>query len=180
MRLRVLLAAVWLIPACGGFDDTAAFGDSFQDDDIPMGDCQGTACPQTTAGDGGAGVGQSCDDTNQCATGVCAAPFADGQPGALVCQSACIDTMDESMWCSDTASCCDPAATCGTRGYCELPEGLDDSGSGSDDEGTSTGGTSDESGTTAGSDTDGTSGTTDATGGGSDESGATTAGTGAG
>lgn len=178
MRLSFLLAAVCLLPACGGFDDSAAFGDSFQDDDIPMGGCQGTACPETTAGDSAAGAGQPCDGTNQCAQGVCAAPFADGEAGELVCQTTCIAAGDEMMWCSDSAACCDLDATCGSRGFCEQPEGLDDTGA-SADSGTS----SSSSGTGAdGTDTDGTdadAGTTagESSGSGGRESGATTSGT---
>ncbi len=180
MRLSFFLAAAGLAAGCGGFDDSAGFSDSFQDDDPPIGDCPGTTCPETTVGDSAAGAGEPCDDTNQCSSGFCAAPFSDGEAGELVCQTACIQTLDDTMWCSDTAACCDADAVCGSRGYCELPEGLDDTGGDTADSGTSSGGDSGTmtDGDTSGSGSDTGSGSTSDSGSGSDESGATTAGTG--
>lgn len=178
MRLTYLLLAAMVATGCG---DTAAFGDSFQDDDLPMGNCPGTTCPESTAGDTGGAAGSPCDGTNQCAEGVCAAPFDDGEIGTLVCQNACIEPMDEARWCSDAAACCDSNALCSSRGFC-IPQqdadatGADSESSGdtSPDDTSSTAGTETGSGSGSGSDTAGS----DSSGSGS-SSGDTTAGTGA-
>lgn len=137
-------------PGCDSADSTAAgdpVADSFQDDDIPMGDCDATdgVCPSGgSVGDGSANIGEPCDGAVQCQSGVCAATFADSEPGALSCQPACIEVMDSAMWCSDSATCCGNAV-CTPRGFC-VPDGSADgesSGdSGGDSGSASTGGTS--------------------------------------
>ena len=179
MRLTYLLSAALLLGGCGDFD---AAGDSFQDDDPPIGDCPGTSCPDTSDGfgDEGAGVGEPCDNTLGCSgIAVCAAEFDDGEAGPLTCQADCIGEMDESMWCSDDSACCDAGATCSSRGFCEVPEGLDESGDDTTGDSTSSGGDGESSGdpdatSTGSGSTDGTdSGTT------SDGSGTTGTGTGA-
>lgn len=176
MRLTYLLSAALLL---GGCADVGFEGDSFQDDDPPIGECPGTECPDASDGfgDDGASVGEPCDNTIGCAgTAVCAAEFQDGEAGVLTCQASCINEMDESMWCSDDDACCGNA-TCSPRGFCIGTEGLDESG---DDD--STGGstsmgdgasTGDDDGTATGS---GSTGATDSgtTTGGSGETGTET------
>lgn len=131
MRLACL-ACVPLLGACFEGEsvsvDAPIGTDSFQDEDPPMGDCLATGCPEPGATPGHAEIGEPCDDTRQCASGVCAAPFADGDPGALVCQRTCIPNGDQAQWCSDDESCCDSAAICTGRGYCTVLDGHDESG----------------------------------------------------
>ena len=174
MRLTYLLSAAVLL---GGCADVGFEGDSFQDDDPPIGECPGTECPQSSDGfgDGGGAVGEPCDNTNGCAgTGVCAAAFQDGEAGPLTCQASCIAEMDEAMWCSDDSACCGEA-TCSPRGFCIGAEGVDESGD--DSTGGSTGGstsagdgastgdaTSTGSGSTAGTDSGTTTGGSGETG----------------
>lgn len=160
MRLTYLLGLPLLAGACADAADQS--GDSFQDDDIPMGGCgtSGTECPETGGSAGAAAIGEPCDATNHCATGVCAAPFDAGEIGELVCHSACIDYADEAMWCGDVAACCDPNATC-SRGLCVMAQGADESTGESSGSSDGPGDSSDSS-----SSTDSSSETTGTTGGG--------------
>lgn len=183
MRLAGWVVLLSLSLGCDG-GNTAALGgdggigeDSFQDDDPPMGDCDDTGCGGAGVGDDGGGapgapVGNPCDGTNQCQSGVCAATFDGDDAGTLECQDACIDVMDQGMWCSDSGSCCE-GLVCTSRGLCVPDESADDaepegdsSTGGSDDgsndssdgsEGESTGGST--GGSTDGS-TDGSTGET--------------------
>ena len=152
MRLAGWVVLVSLSLGCDG-GDSAAFGggdggigeDSFQDDDPPMGDCDDTECGGDGVGEDGAGgapgapVGSPCDGTNQCESGVCAATFDGDDAGSLECQAACIDVMNQGMWCSDSGSCCE-GLVCTTRGLC-----VPDDGAGQADGGGTTGGSDDGS-----------------------------------
>lgn len=121
--------------------------------------------PWTPCGEGGAEDcesegprpivdGDQCQSSSDCRHGVCVAAFGETRREAYMCLPTCIPTFDESWWCSDDASCCNPDAYCNPRGYCRLPEG----GSGTDDTGTmDTGSGSDE---TSGTESD----TTESTG----------------
>lgn len=124
MRLQSLpLLTLLLAVACGDAGDSFA-EDSFVDEDPPMGGCEsGGTGPCGSADDkGAAAAGEPCDDTNQCGSGLaCAAPFASGDPGPLVCQNRCIGPEDPAFWCSDDASCC--SGTCGPRGLCSDTSG---------------------------------------------------------
>ena len=141
--------------------ESGAASDTLQDDDIPMGGNDASA-GGSDAGNGeggenppGAGVGEPCDGTTQCQSGVCAAPFDSEDPGELVCQTSCIELMDPALWCSDAASCCDAEAICTARGFCVAgaPAADSDAESDSGEESTSgsTGESSEES-TSSGSD----------------------------
>ena len=137
-----------LLGGCAAALSEDAAGDSFQDDDPPIG------CQTGTAGCGddddssdapGAPVGASCDNTNQCEDdAICAAPFEDGEAGDLVCQLGCIQLGDEALWCSDDDSCC--AGTCSSRGLCTVDEadGGSDTMDDASESGDSTGTTGDD------------------------------------
>ena len=135
---------------CFAGQDSAA-SDSLQDDDLPMGGCDPTDDDCTDTGQGqGAPPGSPCDGTNQCGDGgVCAAPFDDGDVGALVCQLGCVQTGDPTAWCSDDATCC--SGVCGAHGECLADEAADSAATGDAESGTDSGTTSASSGTTAGS-----------------------------
>jgi len=140
--------AMGAVLGCDSSDSSGGQGaveDSFQDNDLPMGGCDGTGCgdtdsagPATTAA--GAPVGDPCDGAKQCQSGFCAAVTHKLEIGALVCQPSCIGPMDETMWCSDSATCCD-GAVCSSRGYCVMEP--------APDEGTDTGDASESTSTTA-------------------------------
>jgi hypothetical protein len=143
VRYRCAMRLIWMLAclsttACG----EKALSD-YMDDDVPAGKCEDTDASLCETG----GQGDECEDTQFC-TGelVCAAPF-DGDIGAFKCQSSCVETMDETRWCTDAASCCEIGAVCGPRGYCMLPEGVD---TGSDD---TTGGSSTSTGVDTGTGT---------------------------
>ncbi|MEM6990710.1 MAG: hypothetical protein AAF721_09440 [Myxococcota bacterium] len=151
MRVEWTLALLGLVTACGD-DNTSvdgAYEDSFQDDDIPMGGC-GTGETNCTGGGSGEGapaeVGDPCDGAGQCASTICAADFSDGDPGAMVCQAACIEPMDNTKWCSDSDSCCG-AAACSPRGLCLTTEGEADGGSSDESAGSDGGATGSGGGT---------------------------------
>ncbi|MEM6990709.1 MAG: hypothetical protein AAF721_09435 [Myxococcota bacterium] len=173
MRVGLLscipLVALLACDSESGRNDPGVAEDSFQDDDIPMGGCDGTACPGAGSGvgDGNAEpVGGACDNAVQCESGVCAATFDDSEAGELVCQPSCIGLMDSTMWCSDDATCCGDSV-CSPRGFCVPGE------AGADDESGSSGG-----GDTTGGDTTATTGGVDggSTGDGSTGDGSTTGG----
>jgi len=126
------------VPSEGGPDD------DYMDDQPPPGGCQ-TDCPEP--GSGGSPDGGPCLDTNDCASGICAAEF-DGAVQTFQCQQACIPLMDEAQWCADDASCCEGG--CSPRGFCLIPtetEGLD---SGASDTGPETSSSSDTGGSSSG------------------------------
>lgn len=167
MRLAGWVVLISLSLGCDG-ESTAAFGDgggpgedSFQDDDPPMGDCDDTGCGGAGVGeDGGGGapgapVGSPCDGTNQCQSGVCAATFDGDDAGTLECQDACIDVMDQGMWCSDSGSCCE-GLVCTSRGLC-VP---DESADGADPEGDGSTGGSDDGSNDSSSEGESTGGST--------------------
>ena len=157
---RIALTLSVLMTGC--FAAEGATGDSFQDDDPPIGCQTGTAgCVGQTddaadddddadSSDGAplSPVGGPCDNTTQCVTGaICGADFEDGEAGPLECRATCIDLDDESAWCTDDSSCC--TGSCSARGLCY--EGEADS----------TGGDTTSSGDTSGGDgTTGPDGTT--------------------
>lgn len=95
------------------------------------GDESGTTGCETSTGTGEAqassetgpwnGEGE-CMSSEDCQSGVCIADFLDRERGPFACVSTCIGLMDEAHWCADDAACCDPNATCSSRGYC-LPPG---------------------------------------------------------
>ena len=175
MRLSFIATLSLLAGGCYAAADGAT-GDSFQDEDIPMGMCPGTDCPETDeegGPDSGAAAGDPCDDTGQCAAGFCAAPFDGNEPGELVCQTVCIELEDDSMWCSDDAACCDSNAVCTPRGYCVAGGSVDGTGS----DGTTGDGDTTNGDTTAG-DTDGTESSSDSAGESSGSSGGTASSTG--
>ncbi len=94
-------------------------------------DCETEGEPSgSAAGDeGGSTAGDDasqpeCASTNDCMSGVCASAYdADAQqPLPATCAFACIDVLNESQWCIDDASCCDPQARCTRRGYCVIDD----------------------------------------------------------
>ena len=161
---RTLLLGVALTTGCFAAD--SAQGDSFQDDDPPIGCQTGTAGCQGEDDDAsddddddadGASdeaplspVGGPCDDTTQCVDGAsCGANFEDGEPGPLECRAACIGLDDEAAWCTDDASCC--VGSCSARGLCT--EASADSTGGDTTDGST--GTGTGTGTTESGDTTG-------------------------
>jgi hypothetical protein len=150
----------WLLLA-GCFAPADSEGDyGYMDDDLPSGErcdtdgatgssTDGCETGTTTGPPPDGSMGSPCDGSNQCNEGlICSAPF-DGERGTFACVPGCIEVMDEARWCADASACCDPGATCSTRGYCMI-EGTtgDTSGTTSD--------RSETSGTTDGADTSGT------------------------
>ena len=146
---RAMLVGLALVTGC--FEGTAdGQGDSFQDDDPPIGcetgtgGCQGQddASDDDDDDDADEGsdeaplspVGGPCDDTTQCVDGAsCGASFEDGDPGPLECRATCIVLDDESAWCTDDASCC--VGSCSARGLCIQPgaDATDDGTTAADD-----------------------------------------------
>jgi len=141
-----LSAIVWVGVASGCFepgdhdpDDEGLIsgagesGDDFKEEDVPAG-----ACGETSEGESGGsetsgcevsldqpvgeGVFDECLASRDCgANGICAASFERDTRGAYACLTTCIETMDDAVWCADTAACCDAAAVCSARGYCAVP-----------------------------------------------------------
>lgn len=137
MKLQsIAMLALWIGVGCDSSAAAAAHSDSFVDEDPPMGGCESGDTGPCAAGsaDGSAAAGEPCDGTFQCGASLsCAAPFAAGDPGPLICQASCIAIGDPAFWCSDDAACC--SGSCGPRGLC-LPDASDDgSTSGSSDDG---------------------------------------------
>ena len=101
-------------------------------DDLPAGSCRDTdtdACETSSStsddGDDGApdttAAPDACSNTEACfGSSVCVAAWDDEADarGPFECRFACVPLLDEAAWCSDDASCCDPQATCSSRGYC--------------------------------------------------------------
>lgn len=145
--LGVLLAAGL---GCDGSTDDSVHADGPVDlsdempEDLPAGECRegetdDENCESGTSSAGGSGStsGQAgeaetfeCTVTEDCdGAGACAANWEDGVRTSFSCRFACIPTLNESAWCRDDASCCDPDAVCTGRGYCVVPgqpEGSDD------------------------------------------------------
>lgn len=171
MRFRFLvmgLAAATTPLALATCGDDSAGGD-FMDEDVPGGDdCDTDAfCGTDGTGESGDTVGtgdsdnagegglpdDACRNSAECGPDLlCTAPF-DGNRGPYTCEPTCISNMDETMWCADATACCDPTASCTTRGYCQPGDGGGTGTSGTGTSGTVTSGTG-----TSGTDT-GTSGT---------------------
>lgn len=153
MRL-IWLCACLAASGCGG----KGLSD-YMDDDLPAGNCEDTDASLCETG----GQGDQCEDTQFC-TGelICAASF-DGDIGTFECQSACVETMDETRWCTDSASCCDSGAVCGARGYCMLPGNVDTGSDGTTSSGSTTSGLDTGTGTETSSGTDTSSSTDEAT-----------------
>ncbi|MEM9463420.1 MAG: hypothetical protein AAGF11_55270 [Myxococcota bacterium] len=115
-----------------------------------------TASTPSSTSDNGNTFGEvdECQLTSDCDAGLyCVAPFIESLgpegKGLNECVAACVDLMDETRWCLDAAACCDPAAECTDRGYCELPgDSADTDGTGSMGNSSGTGDTS--TGTTGG------------------------------
>ena len=172
----MLLAALASV-GCAVTQDSAADTDDFIDMDTPPGNCSaGTdANPCPDPGTTGAGEGEACRESSDCANGnSCVAPFVAGEVGDFVCSSQCIALMDEAAWCLDATACCDPTAVCSARGLCvegplddsgtagESGSGTADDGSGTDGSGTAGTGASTGAGEGSGSDTGASSGSTGA------------------
>lgn len=145
----------------------ASAGAEYVDEDFPPTQCDtdGTTLGCESTGEAPA----SCEGTQMCADGVCAASF-NGEIGPFECRTACVPTMDDNAWCFDASACCDAAATC-DRGYCIAPEGTDtttasDTSGDSTDGPTGTGTDSSDSGSSDSSDSGSSDGSgTDTTGG---------------
>jgi hypothetical protein len=105
------------------------------DDDFPAGVCTATdtdtgtatgmeceteAAPVTTSGAATSGTANTCQATADCMGGRCVAPWdaTSEVRGEFACEFACVALIDETRWCADDASCCEPAARCTARGYC--------------------------------------------------------------
>lgn len=157
---RALLAGL-LLAACDVSETASAqdAGDDFTDEmpeDLPAGNgCDASTgagseeCEEigSTGGIGavpedalelGCVASEDCDGA-----GACVAAYEDGVRGDFACQFACVPTLDESAWCRDDASCCEPGAVCTARGYCVLADGAEDSTTG----GSGTGGSGGTGGT---------------------------------
>ena len=148
MRMRLALAL--LLVGCG--DDSIQDADTLgvpdddmalEDDDLPAGVCRGpdtdtdtgtdtdpcesgsTAFGEDPGAPGPSDGSDACHGSVDCMGGVCAASFdpATLQRSPLACQFACVPLIDDTLWCSDDASCCDAGALCTERGYCVLLEG---------------------------------------------------------
>ena len=117
----------------------------------------GTTAPaesstSTTTAGGTFGEVDECAVSRDCDPGLwCVAPFDESLgpegKGLNACVRDCVGPMEETLWCADTAACCDPMAECTDRGYCEVPGSSSgdessgsDSGTGTGDSGTTTGG----------------------------------------
>ncbi len=118
-------------PGCEGddgcivYDPTTSttFGDG-DDDDDDAADTAGSESANVTdevsSGGSSDGPDDQCQGTDACDGLFCVAPYADNHRGAFACVSECVGPMDEAVWCFDDAACCDPAARCTIRGYCEV------------------------------------------------------------
>lgn len=134
MRLDLTLLALLTIAGCAG---DALSADSYMDEDHPPYGCDSEPTgPCGSSSDAGPNGG-SCQGGLDCANGeFCAASF-DGDIGQFECQSACIESMDDTRWCYDSSACCNATDTC-TRGYCIPAEDTPaDSSGGSSDASTS-------------------------------------------
>ena len=119
-------------------------GETFSDempDDLPAGACRDTDPEDcaTTSSSGSDSSGESsssssstgapaddCQGSDGClGDDACVAAWdAEAEArGAFACQFACVPLLDEALWCSDDASCCDPDAVCTARGYCVMGDG---------------------------------------------------------
>lgn len=134
-RGRMRFGLGWLVGvlALGGCGDTSLdTGDGdYMDEDLPMGQCSGTgSCPLPPGGPpGSVPAGSPCGAAQDCSEGLfCMAPWSEGALGEFTCSAECIPSDDETMWCLDSAGCCDPNATCNARGMCRVGELVDDTG----------------------------------------------------
>jgi len=132
----VLLVVAALVGGCSDGDYEAGGGDLMAED-LPAGVCGTTTSSGTSfsTGDdcdvslgrpdttGGFLERDECDATRNCpaARTICVAEFEVNGRAAYTCRDTCIELMDETVWCADATSCCDPAATCTSRGYCVIP-----------------------------------------------------------
>lgn len=135
MHHALTLVLVALLSGC--FSPNASLSDEMPED-LPVGGCRDTGgdtdpCETSSyASSSGSTSGSSsgtgdpvdaCSASRDClGTSVCAAVWdpAMGGRGAFACEFACIPLLDETVWCSDDSSCCDPGATCTPRGYCVI------------------------------------------------------------
>jgi hypothetical protein len=161
--MRPSLCVLLLVAACGADGELAA--DDYMDEDFPPWTCdtEGTTGPCDSTGEL---TSPSCQETQDCSSGVCAASF-NGNIGPLECQSTCIEAMDDARWCSDAQACCDGTAIC-DRGYCVPTDG---GSSGVDSTGTDASGADSTGADSTGADSTGTDSTgADSTGGGTTDS----------
>lgn len=107
-------------------------------EDLPAGGCRDEDCEEGGSS-GGVDAAPSaseqeaapCRASDECSgAGACVATFQDGSRGGFECRFACVPSLDESSWCGDDASCCDPAAVCTDRGYCVVVPSPTRTGSG--------------------------------------------------
>ena len=189
-----VIAGVMLVGGCGDDVRTEANasagitlgGDDYMDPPEPPIDCDEDP-EQAECGTGGGSAGAQgspeggpCDDTDQCAEGMCVAPFEDGEAGEPVCALQCVADEDPERWCLDTAACCNAASVCTPRGFCVPNDGADDESGDDDDDDDDAGSTGDsgdsgDAGTTTTSEPTSTGGSAGSTG---DDPGATSGSTG--
>jgi hypothetical protein len=131
-------------PERSSFEDGSTDGNlgDAMPDDFPAGSCRtssGTSddCETgTSTGDASTSAaastgGDQCEASGDCeGAGSCVAAWDDGARGAFACQFTCVPSLDETAWCRDTDACCDPEATCTSRGYCAVLPGSDKSSGG--------------------------------------------------
>lgn len=101
----------------------------------------------------------TCASSEDCTgNSVCAATFdmANEEVGMFECQFTCIAELDDSQWCRDDGSCCDPGAVCTARGYCIVGGDSTTDGTTTDSDGSTTDGTDGSTGSDTDTDTDGT------------------------
>jgi len=110
-RAAAMLGLVWSLGSC--FDATPSGTDDFMEEDVPTFVCETEGDPSDCA------PGDACSNSATCADGtVCSTQVANGERMPLACTAECVPPNDEGRWCTDDASCCDPATVCTVRGYC--------------------------------------------------------------
>ena len=131
MKRASILALGLLSFGCDGDSEPLSdqSGPNYSDEmpeDLPAGGCWSDDCEEGGSS-GGVDAAPSaaeqeaaaCQGSDDCTgVGACVAGFHDGLRGGFECHFACVPSLDESSWCGDDASCCDPDAVCTARGYC--------------------------------------------------------------
>ncbi len=135
--MRKLVLPLLLVGCFAPDSENGTTVNDYEDDDLPSGVCRDTATDTdpcdtegTTIGDTDgdlattSGTGEAaadrCQASSDCMGGFCAAGFDPDtlQRSPKTCQFMCVPLLDDTLWCSDDASCCDANATCTERGYC--------------------------------------------------------------
>jgi len=145
-----------LVTGCGEASEEQAADGDYSDEmpeELPAGGCRGstgstgstgdtgglddcdvatTTSESSTSSDAGSSADSECAGSADCqGEGACVAGWDGTVRGPYACRFACVPTLDESAWCRDDASCCDPDAVCTPRGYCVVDDRVAETSTGS-------------------------------------------------